>query len=139
MIYKEIINGKPIRTNKRENVGVFYQQKLVPVIQASFKKLEGKKSIRTTPTKEIDLANPTRLGEEAYFQVAMDLYNTLVFNKPLPNGDSLFDVRITVMERDYIINLASREVKKLDYQKLKLVFDLIPKYRMYYLFGVEEV
>lgn len=137
MIYKEIINGKQIRDYKRENVANFYQ-KLVPVIQASFKKLEGKPAVRMSPTKELDLANLTRLGEEAYFQVAMDLYNTLVFNKPLPDGNSVFDVRMTVMERDYILSLASREVKKLDYQKLKLVFDLIPKYRMYYLFGVGE-
>ena len=90
------------------------------------------------PHDHTSILKHRRRGDEAYFRIALEIYEILAVEKPLPNGIAFTDVVISSSERDYILNAACKEIVKLDFQKMKLAFNLVPKFRCYFVFGDEE-
>lgn len=137
MIYKEIIDGK-VCNAKATDVRNFYHI-IVPSIHRAFEKAkEYTSDERRIPHDHTNVLKYRRRGDEAYFRIALEIYEILAIEKPLPNGIAFTDVVISSSERDYILNAASKEIVKLDFQKMKLAFNLVPKFRCYFVFGDEE-
>ena len=129
MIYKEIIDGR-VGNSKATDVRSFYQL-IIPSIHRAFEKAkEYTSNDRNDPHDHTNTLKHRRRGDEAYFRIALE--------KPLPNGMAFTEMTISSSERDYILSKACKEIVKLDFQKMKLAFNLVPKFRCYFVFGDEE-
>lgn len=137
MIYKEIIDGR-VGNAKATDVRSFYQL-IIPSIHRAFEKAkEYSSDDRRCPHDHTNILRYRRCGDEVYFRIALELYEILALEKPLPNGTAFTEIVISSSERDYILNAACKEIVKLDFQKMKLAFNLVPKFRCYFVFGDEE-
>lgn len=137
MIYKEIIDGR-VGNAKATDVRSFYQL-IIPSIHRAFEKAKKYTSDnRMVPHDHTSILKHRRRGDEAYFRIALEIYEILALEKPLPNGMAFTEMTISSSERDYILSRASKEIVKLDFQKMKLAFNLVPKFRCYFVFGDEE-
>ena len=102
------------------------------------KRLKYTSDERRIPHDHTNVLKYRRRGDEAYFRIALEIYEILALEKPLPNGMAFTEMTISSSERDYILSKACKEIVKLDFQKMKLSFNLVPKFRCYFVFGDEE-
>lgn len=137
MIYKEIIDGR-VGNAKATDVRSFYQLIILSIHRAFEKAKEYTSNDRRDPHDHTNTLKHRRRGDEAYFRIALEIYEILALEKPLPNGMAFTEMTISSSERDYILSKACKEIVKLDFQKMKLAFNLVPKFRCYFVFGDEE-
>lgn len=114
MIYKEIIDGR-VGNAKATDVRSFYQL-IIPSIHRAFEKAkECSSNDRNDPHDHTNILKHRRRGDEAYFRIALEIYEILALEKPLPNGVAFTEMTISSSERDYILSRASKEIVKLDF------------------------
>lgn len=84
MIYKEIIDGR-VGNAKATDVRSFYQL-IIPSIHRAFEKAkEFTSNDRNDPHDHTNTLKHRRRGDEAYFRIALEIYEILALEKPLPN------------------------------------------------------